>query len=118
MRKVKTADEAAKLVRDGSVVAVNSSSGLCCPDAVLKALGERFDREGHPRGLTSVHPIAAGVLSPADLKGSLAELCSGTVRGRRSRDDITLFKAVGTALADLATAGLAYNARAAEGPVR
>ncbi|HVX78562.1 MAG TPA: ornithine cyclodeaminase family protein [Bradyrhizobium sp.] len=65
-----------------------------------------------------VHPIAAGVLSPADLKGSLAELCSGTVRGRRSRDDITLFKAVGTALADLATAGLAYNARAAEGPVR
>ncbi|GLR51751.1 acetate CoA-transferase YdiF [Shinella yambaruensis] len=62
MRKVKTADEAARLVRDGSVVAVNSSSGLCCPDAVLKALGERFDREGHPRGLTSVHPIAAGDL--------------------------------------------------------
>ena len=60
MKKVKTAQEAAKFVRDGAVVAVNSSSGLCCPDAVLKALGERFDREGHPRGLTSVHPIAAG----------------------------------------------------------
>ena len=60
MKKVKTAQEAAQLVRDGSVVAVNSSSGLCCPDAVLKALGERFDSEGHPRGLTSVHPIAAG----------------------------------------------------------
>ncbi len=60
MRKVNSAEEAAKLVRDGAVVAVNSSSGLCCPDAVLKALGERFDREGHPRGLTSIHPIAAG----------------------------------------------------------
>ncbi|MGQ3215590.1 MAG: acyl CoA:acetate/3-ketoacid CoA transferase [Shinella sp.] len=60
MKKVKTAQEAAQLVRDGAVVAVNSSSGLCCPDAVLKALGERFDNEGHPRGLTSIHPIAAG----------------------------------------------------------
>jgi acyl CoA:acetate/3-ketoacid CoA transferase len=60
MKKVKTAEEAVRLVRDGAVVAVNSSSGLCCPDAVLKALGERFDREGHPRALTTVHPIAAG----------------------------------------------------------
>jgi propionate CoA-transferase len=42
------------------VVAVNSSSGLCCPDAVLAALGARFEAEGAPRDLTSVHPIAAG----------------------------------------------------------
>lgn len=48
------------LIRDGAVVAVNSSSGLCCPDAVLEALGARFDATGNPRGLTSVHPIAAG----------------------------------------------------------
>lgn len=60
MSKVKTAAEAAGLVKDGAVLAVNSSSGLCCPDAVLKALGERFEQDGHPRGLTSVHPIAAG----------------------------------------------------------
>lgn len=60
MGKVKTAQEAARLVGDGAVVAVNASSGLCCPDAVLKALGERFDTEGHPRDLTSIHPIAAG----------------------------------------------------------
>ena len=60
MGKVKTAEEAVGLVKDGAVIAVNSSSGLCCPDAVLKALGERFEREGHPRNLTSVHPIAAG----------------------------------------------------------
>ena len=45
---------------DGAVVAVNSSSGLCCPDAVLSALGDRFAREGSPRGLTMIHPIAAG----------------------------------------------------------
>lgn len=58
--KVRTAQEAVGLIGDGAVLAVNSSSGLCCPDAVLKALGERFEAEGHPRNLTSVHPIAAG----------------------------------------------------------
>ena len=60
MSKVKSAEEAARLVKDGAVVAVNSSSGLLCPDAVLKALGERFQKEGAPRGLTTIHPITAG----------------------------------------------------------
>jgi len=58
--KIKSAAEAVALIADGAVVAVNSSSGLCCPDAVLQALGARFEAEGHPRGLTSIHPIAAG----------------------------------------------------------
>ncbi len=60
--KVRPLEEAVKLIPDGAVVAVNSSSGLLCPDAVLQALGERFDREGSPKGLTTVHPIAAGDL--------------------------------------------------------
>jgi acyl CoA:acetate/3-ketoacid CoA transferase len=60
--KVRPLEEAVKLIQDGAVVAVNSSSGLLCPDAVLQALGERFDREGSPKGLTTVHPIAAGDL--------------------------------------------------------
>ncbi|WP_170406322.1 acyl CoA:acetate/3-ketoacid CoA transferase [Ruegeria arenilitoris] len=60
MTKQMTAREAANLVPDGATVAVNSSSGLCCPDAVLKGLGERFDEEGAPRDLTTIHPIAAG----------------------------------------------------------
>ncbi len=60
MPKIVSPAEAVKAIPDGAVVAVNSSSGLNCPDAVLKALGERFDREQHPRGLTMLHPIAAG----------------------------------------------------------
>jgi len=65
-----------------------------------------------------VHPIKAGILSRGGVKGSLAELCNGAVRGRRSRDDITMFKAVGSALADLAAASLAYKASATEQPLR
>jgi propionate CoA-transferase len=60
MSKKISADKAVEAIKDGMIVAVNSSSGLCCPDAVLKALGERFDREQHPRNITTLHPIAAG----------------------------------------------------------
>ncbi|MFN0115276.1 MAG: acyl CoA:acetate/3-ketoacid CoA transferase [Paracoccaceae bacterium] len=60
MGKVRTAAETVAQVPDGAVVAVNSSSGLCCPDAVLAALGARFEATGSPKRLTSIHPIAAG----------------------------------------------------------
>ena len=60
MSKIKTAEQAVQLIRDNAVIAVNSSSGLCCPDAVLAAVGQRFENEGHPQNLTSIHPIAAG----------------------------------------------------------
>lgn len=60
MSKVKTAAEAVRLIGNSATVAVNSSSGLLCPDAVLKALGERFVSEGAPKDLTAIHPIAAG----------------------------------------------------------
>ena len=58
--KVLTADEAAALIPDGAIVTVSSSSALGCPDAVLAAIGARFDAQGHPREITTLHPIAAG----------------------------------------------------------
>ena len=60
MSKIKSVSDAVKLIPDNATVAVNSSSGLCCPDFILKALGERFDAEQHPQNLTTIHPIAAG----------------------------------------------------------
>ncbi len=60
MTKQMSAGEAVSRISDGATIAVNSSSGLCCPDAVLAALGERFESEGSPGDLTMVHPIAAG----------------------------------------------------------
>ena len=60
MKKVITAAQAAALVRDGEILSISSASGLGCPDKVLAAIGERFDREGSPRNLTALSPIAAG----------------------------------------------------------
>nr|WP_209885241.1 acyl CoA:acetate/3-ketoacid CoA transferase [Rhizobium leguminosarum] len=63
MKKHLTPAEAAALIPDGAVVTVSSSSGLGCPDLMLRAIGERFDATGHPRDLTTLHPIAAGDMS-------------------------------------------------------
>ncbi len=51
-------------------------------------------------------PIDEGRLLETDVVGELSELCAGSVAGRASDDEITLFKSVGTALADLAAARL------------
>ncbi len=60
MSKVVSAAAAAARIGDHAVVTVSSSSALGCPDLVLAAIGARFAAEGHPRDLTTIHPIAAG----------------------------------------------------------
>ena len=55
-----SADDAARLIPDGAVVAISSSSGLNTPDRMMRAIGERFAREGRPRALTTLHPIGTG----------------------------------------------------------
>jgi acyl CoA:acetate/3-ketoacid CoA transferase len=53
-------EEAAARISSGAAVSVSSSSGLGCPDAMLRAIGDRFRETGEPAGLTMIHPIAAG----------------------------------------------------------
>ena len=53
-----------------------------------------------------LEPLERGVIARTDVLGELSELVRGSVTGRTSRDDITLFKSVGTALEDLAAARL------------
>ena len=58
--QVVSAQEAAGLIPGGAIVCVSSSSGLNTPDAVLKAIGERFAKTGEPKNITTIHPIASG----------------------------------------------------------
>jgi acyl CoA:acetate/3-ketoacid CoA transferase len=58
--KVISLHDVGPLIPSDAVVSVSSSSGLGCPDAVLGALGQHFAATGRPRGLTTLHPIAAG----------------------------------------------------------
>ena len=49
-------------------------------------------------------PMGRGVFAAPDVRGTLAALCRGTAHGRRSPDERTVFKSVGSALEDLAAA--------------
>lgn len=55
-----------------------------------------------------LQPIASGVIGKEHVQAELAELVRGSA-GRKSADEITLFKSVGAALEDLAGAILAYE---------
>ncbi|QEE45850.1 ornithine cyclodeaminase family protein [Rhizobium sp. WL3] len=55
-----------------------------------------------------LQPIAAGIISRDHVQAELSELVRGA-EGRKSPDEITLFKSVGAALEDLAGAILAYQ---------
>jgi ornithine cyclodeaminase len=55
-------------------------------------------------------PIARGVIGRERIEGELADLVRGRVAGRRTAEEITLFKSVGTALEDLAAAQLLLEA--------
>ncbi|MBM4220032.1 MAG: ornithine cyclodeaminase family protein [Gammaproteobacteria bacterium] len=53
-----------------------------------------------------IGPMERGVIGRERVEGELADLVSGCVPGRRSAEEITLFKSVGTAIEDLAAARL------------
>jgi len=55
--------------------------------------------------------FAAGTLARTQIRGTLADLVAGRAAGRRDAAEITVFKAVGSALEDLTLAALVYEAR-------
>ena len=61
-----SAAEAVERIATGATVSVSSSSGLGCPDAILRALGERYATTGEGGDLTLLHPIAAGDMYGVD----------------------------------------------------
>jgi ornithine cyclodeaminase len=56
-------------------------------------------------------PLARGVITPADVRGTLAALARGDSPGRESPGQRTVFKSVGNALEDLAAAMLVEASR-------
>ncbi|KQU87873.1 ornithine cyclodeaminase [Ensifer sp. Root31] len=60
-----------------------------------------------------VQPVKAGLFSEAMVRATLDELCRRDVTARTSNEEITLYKAVGTALADLAAATMVYETASA-----
>jgi alanine dehydrogenase len=69
-------------------------------DTRAGALGEAGDL---------IQPIRDGVFAADAIQGELSELCGGSVAGRNTPEEITLFKSVGASIEDLAGAILAIE---------
>jgi len=54
-------------------------------------------------------PLEEACIEENHIKGELAELCTGKIKGRLNNSQTTLFKSVGTALADVASAYHVYQ---------
>ena len=56
-----------------------------------------------------VQPLQSGLIQHYQIEGTLADLVNSRHPGRRTTDEITLFKSVGAAIEDLAAAILCYD---------
>lgn len=64
MSKIISLEEAAKLVKDGDVVATTASSGLAgLPEELIVGIGNRFKEEGKPRNITFINGSGIGINS-------------------------------------------------------
>ncbi len=77
--------------------------------AMARVYADNLEAAPHESGDLAI-PIKKGLLKMKDIQGDLFGLCRNEVGGRKTVEEITLFKSVGHALEDLAAAVLAYNA--------
>ena len=67
-------------------------------------------RDTAPKGSADIAgPLKRKVIALKDIQGDLFELCRGTAKGRKRKDEITLFKSIGPPAAGLATAMLVWR---------
>lgn len=60
MAKVITAKEAVQLIEDGKTVVLGGSSGIACPESILREMEASFLETGHPKDLFAVHSTGLG----------------------------------------------------------
>ncbi|MDF3038415.1 MAG: coenzyme transferase family protein [Thermomicrobiales bacterium] len=111
--RVVAADDAVRLVHDGDTVLIGGSGGgHAVPEALIVALERRFLNEGHPKGITSLHPVgigdeAAQGVSRFAHSGMLKRIVCGSfidspaIEGLASRDEIEAYTLPQGALSQL-----------------
>jgi len=80
----------------------------------LRLIIDADSAAGHEAGEILI-PLADGAIEASHVKGTLADVVSGKIKGREAAGQITLFKSCGLAIEDLVTAKLAYERATSKG---
>lgn len=67
------------------------------------------------QGAEYLNALASGRITPDHLLGEIGEVLGGTLEGRSAREDITVYKSLGSIVQDLASAWALYRAALADG---
>jgi alanine dehydrogenase len=79
-------------------------------DAVVRRARVYVDSRANVKSSGDIAiPLKKKVIGLKDIQGDLFELCRGKAKGRKGKNEITLFKSTGLALEDLAAAMLVWN---------
>ena len=97
MSKICSAQEAVSVVKSGDAVASVGVIGWITPDALLKALAERFKTSAEPRDVTFYFPCGTGDamglrgMDHVAVEGLMNRVVSGWIRegSFRYREDVT-----------------------------
>ena len=103
-----------ELVRPGCHVNLVGSShaNACETDTALLVKSDIFlDYEGSARAQAGeiLKAVADGDLAWNDIKGEIGHVISGNLQGRKSSDQITVYKSLGIAAQDIVTARRVYD---------
>lgn len=136
MPEVKVCSSAKEAVRDADIICTLTPSktpileydwikpgahinavGACSPDAReldsqtvvhSRFFGDSWDSVSHESG-DFLFPLNEGLISEKHFLGTIGQVLNGSVEGRKSRDDITVFKSLGLAVEDVAAAEYLYR---------
>jgi ornithine cyclodeaminase len=79
-------------------------------DAVVVVESRDAVLASRPAGSNDIQqPIEAGLIGPDHIRAEIGELVTGTVSGRTSPEEITLYKSVGVAVQDTASVALVLS---------
>jgi len=93
-----------------SAVGADNEQKSAIEPALMRAAAVVADHRGQCETIGDLHhAIAAGAMHASDIRGELADVVAGTVRGRLNDDEIVIFDSTGVALEDVAAAAVVYE---------
>jgi ornithine cyclodeaminase/alanine dehydrogenase-like protein (mu-crystallin family) len=114
IRRVQHRESVGKLVSDVQVLTIEhdlyavEASALVAPGDVLDAIADSCEGV-RAQGAEFLRAKAAGLIGDDHIVAEIGQVLAGEIEGRRTNEEITVYKSLGHIVQDLATAWALYS---------